>query len=73
MLYEINRRNFSNGVVYALKTEDGFPIETTDTFLPFYTKDCIHAGSNKLNNADLGSRDERWLRRFMYERMSCWM
>ena len=57
----INKKEFANGVVYALKTEDGYPIEVTDTFLPFYTKDAIGAKQNKLNDYEIGSRSERFL------------
>ena len=39
MLKEIKKKEFANGIVYALQTEDGYPIEVTDTFLPDYTKD----------------------------------
>lgn len=39
MLRENKSRTFTNGKVYSLLTEDGYPVEVTDTFLPFYTKD----------------------------------
>lgn len=61
LLHEIKRKEFTNGVVYALKTEDGFPLEVTDTFLPYYTKDAVGRKQNKLDNYDLGSRNERWM------------
>ena len=61
MLIENTFREFANGRVYLLYTEDGYPIETTDTFLPFYTKDAIGRKQNKLDNYVLGSRDERWM------------
>ncbi len=54
-------REFANGSVYALKTMDGYPIEVTDTFLPFYTKDAIGRHQNELMNYELGSRKERWM------------
>ena len=57
----IKNKEFSNGVVYALKTDDGYLIETTDTFLPYYTKDAIGKNQNKLSNYELGSRKERWM------------
>jgi 23S rRNA (adenine2503-C2)-methyltransferase len=60
-LIEKTGKHFANGSVYLLYTEDGFPIETTDTFLPFYTKDAIGRKQNFLDNGDLGSRDERWM------------
>ncbi len=58
---EIKRKKFANGVVYMLQTKDGYPIEVTDTFLPFYTKDAIGRKQNKLKNKNLGSRQERWM------------
>lgn len=57
----IKSKNFSNGNVYAIKLKDGMLIETTETFLPFYTKECINKHSNTLKNGDLGSRKERWM------------
>ena len=61
MLKEIRRKEFANGVVYLLETEDGYPIETTDTFLPFYTKDATGQKQNALMDGNLGSREERWM------------
>lgn len=61
MLTEIKRKEFTNGVVYALKTADGFLIETTDTFLPAYTKDAIGQKQNTLHDKEVGSRSERWM------------
>ena len=49
-MIEIRHREFANGVVYALQTKDGYPVEVTDTFLPYYTKDAIGKHQNKLNN-----------------------
>ena len=57
----IKSKSFANGSVYALKTEDGFPVEVTDTFLPFYTKDAIGRHQNTLSSSDMGSRKERWM------------
>lgn len=57
----VKTKSFTNGEVHALKTEDGFPIETTDTFLPFYTKDAIGQKQNCLSTYELGSRAERWM------------
>ncbi len=56
-----DKRSFKNGIVYALETPDNMPVEVTDTFLPFYTKDAIGRCQNKLDNSDLGSRTERWM------------
>lgn len=56
----VKKVEFSNGAVYALRLEDGRLIETTDTFLPFYTKDCTH-GNNAVKDGNLGSRSERWM------------
>ena len=50
MLTEVTSRGFSNGVVYMLKTSKGYPIEVTDTYLPYYTKDCVNTRTNKLIN-----------------------
>jgi adenine C2-methylase RlmN of 23S rRNA A2503 and tRNA A37 len=61
MLKEITSKHFANGSVYLLHTEDGYPIEVTDTFLPFYTKDAIGRKQNSLENYELGSRAERWM------------
>ena len=61
MLKEIRKREFTNGVVYLLETEDGYRIETTDTFLPFYTKDAVGRKQNNLSSYDVGSRYERWM------------
>lgn len=56
-----NKREFSNGEVFALETQDGYPIEVTDTFLPYYTKDAIGQKQNKLKDYSVGSRRERWM------------
>lgn len=61
MLIEKKNKEFANGIVYALSTEDGYPIEVTDTFLPAYTKDAIGRNQNKLDNYELGSRNDRWM------------
>lgn len=58
---EKRKKCFANGVVYALETLDGYPIEVTDTFLPFYTKDAIGRKQNFLQNNDLGDRSQRWM------------
>ena len=60
-LIEKTSKHFANGSVYLLHTEDGFPLETTDTFLPFYTKDAIGRKQNELKCNNVGSRDERWM------------
>ena len=60
-MIEVTHRKFTNGVVYLLKTEDGYPLEVTDTFLPFYTKDAIGRKQNQLSSTDLGNRSERWM------------
>ena len=59
---KVNRyKEFGNGIVYAIELEDGALIETTDTFLPFYTKDAIGKHQNSLDNYELGDRNERWM------------
>ena len=54
-------RAFANGVVYRLETDDGYPVEVTDTFLPFYTRDAIGRKQNSLVDYKLGDRSERWM------------
>jgi len=54
-------KSFKNGSVYCLELEDNKLIETTDTFLPFYTKNAINNKQNFLNDSDLGDRFERWM------------
>ena len=61
MIKEYKSKSFANGTVYAMRTEDGYPIEVTDTFLPFYTKNCIATGTNKLRDHNFGDRTERWM------------
>lgn len=57
----ISRRDFANGSVYCLRLQDGLLVETTDTFLPFYTKDAQNTKSNILKDYELGDRSERWM------------
>ena len=57
----LKSRDFANGSVHAIRLDDGFLIETTDTFLPFYTKDAIGRKQNSLDSYNLGSRAERWM------------
>lgn len=61
ILNEVKSKEFANGKVYVLYTEDGYPIETTDTFLPYYTKNCINEHINELKDYHLGSRSDRWM------------
>lgn len=61
MLTEVTSRGFSNGKVYMLRTEDGYPLEVTDTFLPLYTKNCINEHTNELKNNTIGTREDRWM------------
>ena len=58
---EITKKEFTNGVVYLLKTDDGYPIETTDTFLPINTKNAIGRNTNCMETYDIGTRDDRWM------------
>jgi len=58
---EIKSKSFTNGCVYALRTEDNYSVEVTDTFLPYYTKDAIGRKQNNLNNDIVGDRTERWM------------
>jgi 23S rRNA (adenine2503-C2)-methyltransferase len=57
----LDSRHFANGSVYALETEDEFPVEVTDTFLPFYTKDAVGRKQNALKDSNFGNRTERWM------------
>lgn len=57
----VKSKRFKNGTVYCLRLEDGMLVETTDTFLPYYTKDAIGRKQNSLNNDNLGDRSERWM------------
>lgn len=57
----VKSKSFKNGIVYCLRLEDGMLVETTDTFLPYYTKDAIGRKQNFLDNDNLGSRSERWM------------
>jgi 23S rRNA (adenine2503-C2)-methyltransferase len=61
MLTEVTSREFTNGKVYMLRTYDDFPLETTDTFLPFYTKNCINEHTNELKSDEIGDRTGRWM------------
>jgi adenine C2-methylase RlmN of 23S rRNA A2503 and tRNA A37 len=56
-----NSKHFKNGVVYCLELSDGMLVETTDTFLPYYTKDAIGRKQNALDNTELSDRTERWM------------
>lgn len=57
----INQKNFGNGRVFALKTKTGKIVETTDTFLPSYTKNAVGRRENSLVNKNFGSRKDRWM------------
>lgn len=61
MLNKVTYKEFTNGLVYMLRTEDGYPLETTDTFLPYYTKNCINEHTNELKDGVVGDRTERWM------------
>jgi 23S rRNA (adenine2503-C2)-methyltransferase len=58
---EIRSRQFANGAVYALMTDDGYPIEVTDTHLPIDTADAARTGNNYLKGTEFGDRSERWM------------
>lgn len=60
-LVQRRMKRFANGSVYALETRDGYPVEVTDTFLPYYTKDAIGQRQNTLQSESLGDRSERWM------------
>lgn len=60
MIYKSSKK-FANGCVYLFNTDDGYPLEVTDTFLPYYTKNAIGNHQNALTGVDLGSRKDRWM------------
>ncbi len=60
-MHQIKSKHFANGAVYLLHTNDGYPVEVTDTFLPISTKDAIGCHQNFLINYELGDRTERFL------------
>jgi 23S rRNA (adenine2503-C2)-methyltransferase len=37
----LRSKEFTNGCVYCLELDDKKLVETTDTYLPFYTKNAI--------------------------------
>ena len=53
----VKKKEFANGVVYALRLDDGMMVETTDTFLPEYTD----SQTLKPTEKDYGSRKGRWM------------
>lgn len=57
----LNHKTFANGQVFAMVLEDGMPIEVTDTFLPWYTKDAASQHENRLHERSVGDRTERWM------------
>jgi len=57
----VKKKCFKNGQVFLFNTEDDYPLEVTETFLPYYTKDAIGRKQNLLDNKDLGSREDRWM------------
>ena len=61
MLTVKKSKKFKNGEVFLLNTEDNFPIETTDTFLPYYTKDVVGRKQNCLISTQPGDRSDRWM------------
>jgi len=58
---EVRSKQFANGAVYALVTDDGYPIEVTDTHLPIDTADAARTGNNYLKGTKFGDRSERWM------------
>ena len=57
----IKTKKFKNGEVFLLSLSDGMLIETTDTFLPYYTKNIINSKCNKLKDNEPMDRGERWM------------
>lgn len=60
MIRLLATKEFANGRVHALALSDGLKVETTDTYLPEYTRHAI-AGDNRLKDSCLGDRSERWM------------
>ena len=61
-LTKYREKSFQNGEVYAIKTKDNYPVEVTDTFLPYYTrKRVLTHNTNILLDKDLTNRSERWM------------
>jgi 23S rRNA (adenine2503-C2)-methyltransferase len=56
----VRSKKFANGEVFAINTGYGI-IETTDTFLPYYTKDAVGRKQNGLRDGDCGDRSQRWM------------
>ena len=52
--------SFKNGNVFLLRTDDGYPLEVTETFLPRYTKYSVNHNNCLLTN-DIGNRYDRWM------------
>jgi 23S rRNA (adenine2503-C2)-methyltransferase len=57
----LNKKDFGNGKVFALTTSTGKIVETTDTFLPFYTKNAVGRRENTLIDGKFGTRKDRWM------------
>ena len=64
LMKEITKKSFANGVVYLLHTDDGFPIEVTDTFLPIATKDAIGGGCGMLWHVQAWARKNGKLKKY---------
>ena len=54
-------KKFGNGYVYALLTSQGKLVETTDTFLPYYTINAVGRRTNALLAPEFAARSERWM------------
>ena len=52
-------KKFGNGYVYALTTSKGKLVETTDTFLPYYTINAVGRRTNALIAPKFASRSDR--------------
>src|SRR3989344_429097 len=58
----LKAKRFTNGVTYALATQEGKPIETVDTFLPITEKTTLERHTNHLESPyDIGDRGRRWM------------
>ncbi|MBW3011485.1 radical SAM protein, partial [Candidatus Woesearchaeota archaeon] len=54
-------KQFGNGFVYALLTKQNKLVETTDTYLPYYTINAVGRRSNSLISPEFATRADRWM------------
>lgn len=54
-------KQFGNGFVYALLTKQDKLVETTDTYLPYYTINAVGRRTNSLITPEFATRADRWM------------